>query len=298
MTPVLRTRIAPTPSGFLHTGNALNFVYTWLLARKTKGILRLRIDDMDTPRLRTEYLDDIFQTLDWLGLDWDEGPRNATEQRSHYTQQLRTSRYNDCLQELVTSGYIYACTCSRKEIATQLQPGQHPDICRHKKLSLTHPNVAWRVYVPENTSITFTDCIAGPVRLNLFEAIGDFIVKRKDGIPAYQIISLCDDLDFGINCVVRGLDLLGSTAAQLYLSQLLNQPAFQTCTFHHHPLINDDRGNKLSKSAGSASLKHWRESGKSVQEFYHYISMQLKCPGKPSSAQALLQMIDISTFQL
>lgn len=262
-TPQLYSRIAPTPSGYLHLGNAFNFLLTDYLVRREGGQLRLRIDDLDAPRVRPEYVADIFETLHRLGIQWQQGPRDAAGQQQRYTQQLRLPRYHNLIEQLINTGNVFACTCSRKELQQNSMDGQYPGTCRYKGLPLDTPDAALRIVTPEGSRITFQDAIAGSVETDLYRHNRDFIIRRRDGIPAYHVGSLCDDVDYGINLIVRGADLLESTAAQLYLATILGEDAFKQVPFYHHPLLMDNGGEKLSKSAGSTSLKHLWEQGES-----------------------------------
>ena len=252
-TPI--SRIAPTPSGYLHLGNAFSFILTWLLVRKRGGVLHLRIDDLDAARRREAYIEDIFRTLDWLGMDYDEGPSGPDDFYRNHSQQHRIPAYEALLQDLRARGALFACTCSRKEIQLAAADGQYPGTCRDRGLPFDAPETAWRIRTPENAQATWHDAIRGPQTVFLHAAMRDFVVRRKDGIPAYQIASLSDDLAMGINCIVRGADLLDATAAQLLLADLLDRPAFAHIQWFHHPLLLDAQGHKLSKSQG-APMQH------------------------------------------
>jgi glutamyl/glutaminyl-tRNA synthetase len=285
----LRSRIAPTPSGYLHIGNALNFVLTWLWVRKQGGKLRLRIDDRDTVRSRPEYVEDIFRTFEWMGLDWDEGPQTPVEQERIYSQALRGARYDEVVELLIKTGKVFACECSRKLVHNQVCN------CSGKKLALNHPDTALRIVTPFEP-VTVMDLKKGAVSVNLNDEMRNFVIRRRDGITAYQLFSLTDDLDFDTNLILRGEDLLRSTAAQLYLASLLPPNSFGQTTFYHHPLIHDEQGAKLSKSAGSLSLKTMREQGVSKEKFYLQLSamMGLKQPG--NSLHELLVLEDVLNF--
>lgn len=267
MSAQVRSRIAPTPSGMLHVGNAYNFLLTAWLTRQLKGSLRLRIDDLDAPRIRQAYLDDIFDTLHWLNIACDEGPENVAEHRNKFSQQLRLDQYNHTLRLLVDSGQVFACTCSRKEIAVHSADGQYPGTCIHKKMPLNTPGSCWRMVTRPGTIVHCHDAITGIQAIDLYQSARHFIIRRKEGIPAYHIASLTDDVDFGINLIVRGRDLLESTAIQLYLAQQLQHTSFLNGTFYHHPLIQDPAGEKLSKSAGSTSVQFMRKNGVSLDAF-------------------------------
>jgi glutamyl/glutaminyl-tRNA synthetase len=267
MAEIVRTRIAPTPSGFLHIGNAYNFLLTEAIARKAGSSLRLRIDDLDALRVRPEYVSDIFESLAWLGIHPDEGPKNIPEQEQTFSQHLRIERYETMLEHLVATGLVFACECSRKDLQLHNDKGQYAGTCLDKRISLNTPNVAWRIQTPCESSISnFHDRITGPVQLALWDFQRHFIIRRRDSLPAYQLASLCDDVDYRINTIVRGADLLTSTAAQLYLATLLGLESFLASGFYHHPLLKDEHGAKLSKSAGSSSLRALRRAGGSADE--------------------------------
>ncbi|MCK6694385.1 MAG: glutamate--tRNA ligase family protein [Thermoanaerobaculia bacterium] len=247
--PGSRFRLAPTPSGFLHAGNAVNFTLNWLAARLHPGArVLLRIDDLDADRKRPEYVQDIFDTLNWLGLDWDEGPRDPDDFENNWSQHLRLPLYFNALDELRGGGYLFACGKSRRDL--ERFQGKYPPEFRNQHLSLDDPNVAWRVRTPEGFPLP------------------DFIVRRRDGIPAYQLASVADDLHFGITHVIRGADLEESTAAQLFLAECLNRPDYARIQFLHHPLLKDDTGMKLSKSAGASALRQWRAEGRPAEQVF------------------------------
>ncbi|MEJ2033167.1 MAG: glutamate--tRNA ligase family protein [Deltaproteobacteria bacterium] len=247
-----RGRLAPTPSGFLHLGNGVNFVLTWLMVRQAGGTLKLRIDDADSTRTRPEFVDDIFRQLEWLGLDWDGGPQGPDDFRRDHSQLLRVSRYREMLGKL--SAHLFTCTCSRKEIATRSADGLYPGTCRNRS---DRPQAAHAVRIRVERECTIK--IAGE-RVPLGRTMGDFVLWRKDDLPAYQLASLADDLDDQINLIVRGRDLLESTAAQLFLAERLGGTAFLSARFHHHPLLTCSSGRKLSKSDQALSLAAMREN--------------------------------------
>ncbi len=258
---LLRSRIAPTPSGYLHAGNAFNFLLTYHVVRQSGGSIRLRIDDLDTPRIRQEYITDVFDSLNWLGISWDEGPHTPEEHYRLYSQQLRLDRYHKYLDVLTATGKVFACSCSRQEIERNSRDGHYSGSCIGKGIPLDAPDTSLRIVIPDPCLVTIHDRMKGVVTVDLYRVMRHFVVRRRDGIPAYHLASLADDLDFHINCIVRGEDLLHSTAAQLYLASLLQEPVFSSARFYHHPLFADDDGRKLSKSAGSISLKHQRAAG-------------------------------------
>lgn len=272
------SRIAPTPTGYLHLGNALSFILTWLLVRKNGGTLHLRIDDLDGARKRDVYIEEIFRTLEWLQLDYDHGPSGPEELARKYSQQHRIDRYSALLRQLQESGRLFACTCSRKSIRTISSDGLYPGTCHEKNLLFDSSMTAWRIHTPEASNISWNDQILGKQELDLNEIIRDFVVRRKDLAPAYQIASLADDIDMGINLVVRGQDLLPSTAAQLFLAQVLDAPEFEQIRWNHHPLLVREDGNKLSKSNKSPALKAFREGNGKPQFVVQQAAKWLNLP--------------------
>jgi glutamyl-tRNA synthetase len=268
----LKTRLAPTPSGFLHLGNALSFAITWALARRQQGTVVLRIDDLDNTRFRPEYLQDIFDTLDFMGLDYDEGPRNPTDFEENYSQHLRLPAYQALLDRLVAQDKVYACPCSRSQIAAISSQGLYPLTCRDAQLPLYAPDAAWRIRIPDDTVIMFQDLLLGHCTVPLTLEMPDFVVRRKEGIPAYQLASLCDDLEMGINLIVRGKDLMISTAAQLYLAQQIGSTAFTNAQFVHHPIVSSSDGHKLSKSDDALSILEMHKSGLQPKELWNMLA--------------------------
>jgi len=255
-----KTRIAPTPSGFLHLGNAYSFALTASIAKETGAKILLRIDDLDRDRVNEAYVQDVLDTLYFLNISWDEGPRNAKEYESEWSQIHRMAIYEKALTQLKNSGKVFACTCSRAQIQRCT--------CADKNIPLDTPNASWRLRTDNETEITINTLNDGTTKARLPAEMKNFIVRKKDGYPAYQLTSLCDDLHFGIDLIIRGEDLWASTIAQHYLAGVLQQPDFFKITFHHHPLIMETSGNKLSKSAGATSIKYLREMGRTREEVY------------------------------
>ncbi len=288
---MLTTRFAPTPSGFLHRGNAFSFVLTWLIARAKNGKIILRIDDLDTARTRPEYVDDIFETLDYLGLDWDEGAQNTADFFANHSQHFRLERYQDALEELKVTGKLFACTCSRKEIRQKHPKGLYLGMCREKKLPFDAPNTAWRFLTDERTTLTVIENPDSSLKkVNLYREMPDFVVRQKNGMPAYMIASVVDDVDLGVNFIVRGADLWRASAAQLALAREIESlRMFSETAFYHHNLILEKLGKKLSKSEGSAAIRTMREKGIPPDEIFVHASQYLNLPPR-TSAQALLKI--------
>ena len=260
-----KTRIAPTPSGFPHVGNALSFSITAALARKAGAKILLRIDDIDQARANTQYVQDIFDTLNFLEIPWDEGPRNIKEFEESYSQLHRLSLYDEAFERLRNSGAVYACTCSRSQL--------NNSVCNCK--SNTTPgdadNVSWRLDTSGNRPLTIKIYNSEMITATLPASMDNFVVKRRDGLPAYQLTSVIDDLFYGVDLVIRGEDLWPSTFAQHQLALQLNESKFADIAFYHHPLLMEAPGKKLSKSAGSASIKYLRGQGKKPDDVFTLI---------------------------
>jgi glutamyl/glutaminyl-tRNA synthetase len=257
-----RTRIAPTPSGFLHIGNVASFVLTVGLARRYGASVLLRIDDLDRQRMRREFVDDIFETLQFLGIPWDEGPRDTDGFLRSWSQQARRGLYIEALDGLRARGAVFACRCSRSALARVAPDGAYPGTCLPLGLPLDGgEGHSWRVLPVSDTRIPVTDPRGVSETHPLPPGMRSFVVRKRDGEASYQLASLVDDLHFEVDLVVRGMDLLGSTLAQLQLAGLLPENGFGRTAFVHHPLLSDERGEKLSKSAGSTSIRQLRREG-------------------------------------
>lgn len=237
------TRIAPTPSGFLHEGNRVNFRHTADLAADVGAAIALRIDDADAARYRREYAEDVFATLRSMGIEWTIGPRNVDDFEAHWSQRARTEYYRRQLQDALGRGLlVYACACSRTR---QRGPavGGCAGGCRQRGLPLAPGRTALRVVVDPGTDVD----VSGR-RVDLAAEMGDFVVWRRDDLPAYQVISVVEDRDLGVTHIVRGLDLLPSSAAQVSLAPWFDAASVSGAVFVHHDLVTDESGAKLSKS--------------------------------------------------
>lgn len=231
-------RFAPSPTGPLHFGSLLAAVASFCDARKNRGQWLLRIEDLDKPRTVKGAADTILHQLETFGFEWD-GPV--------LYQSERDSFYNDTLQTLKDRQLIYPCTCTRKEIADSsthigIEGAIYPGTCLQQP---TKPNapIAWRIKT-DNHRISFEDAVQGKISQTLKTDIGDFILKRADGLFAYQLAVVVDDAEQGVTHIVRGADLLDSTPRQIYLQQLLH---FSTPTYAHVPVACNTNGEKLSK---------------------------------------------------
>lgn len=255
--PGSRFRLAPTPSGFLHLGNGVNFLLNALAAGiHTENRLLLRIDDLDQQRVRAEYLEDIFSTLHWMGIIWDEGPANSADFQRNWSQNCRKEMYQVELEKLKNSEQLFACGKSRSELAG-LANVHYPDAFRSQNLTLEAAEVNWRIKTPAELELK------------------DFIVRKRDGNASYQLANIVDDVYFQITHIIRGADLHASTQAQLYLANILSLENFGKIQFLHHPLMLDASGQKLSKSAGAASLSALRSSGQTASSLIEQVHQLL-----------------------
>lgn len=265
-----KTRLAPTPSGFLHLGNVLSFAITVALAQENGAKILLRIDDLDQARADKKYIQDIFDTLEFLEIPWDEGPRDIKEFESAYSQLYRLDMYNEALKKLSDNGLVFACTCSRKQVNEN-----HSCECLSKNIPLNTRDASWRLIIRDNTELEAKNYTDEIIHASLPAEMQNFVVKKKDGFPSYQLASVMDDLFYGIDLVVRGEDLWPSTLAQHELASVLGQNDFTDITFYHHPLLTELSGKKLSKSAGATSVRHLRESGYKPGNIYSLIAEML-----------------------
>lgn len=255
-------RFAPSPSGRIHLGNLLCCLLAWLSARQKGGKVVLRIEDLDTARCKRPYAEQMIEDLCWLGLTWDEGPGVGGPDGPYY-QSERTALYEQALEKLERMGLVYPCYCTRAELHAASAPhrsdGQtvYPGTCRHLTAAEREKKTrapATRLMVPDETW-SFTDGHMGHYGENLLHECGDFLLRRSDGMFAYQLAVVVDDAAMGVTEVVRGSDLLSSTPRQLYLYDLLGLKAPE---FIHFPLLLAPDGRRLSKRDADAGLDDLR----------------------------------------
>jgi len=264
----LRGRLAPTPTGFLHVGHARTFAVA--AARAGTAGLVLRIEDLDRPRCREEFCQAAIEDLRWLGLEWTEGPDIGGPHAS-YRQSERTAWYLEIWRRLANAGTIYPSPHSRRDVeeaATaphEPSPGQADADAEPIFPSSLRPTswdraaapgkVAWRFRVPDGRTIEFDDALAGRVQRTAGVDFGDFVVWRRDDLPAYELAVVADDHAMEIAEVVRGQDLLTSTARQLLLYEALGWAAPAFC---HVPLVRDADGRRLAKRTGGLAIRDLR----------------------------------------
>lgn len=265
---LVRGRLAPSPTGYMHLGNAWSFLLCWLAVRAEGGQMVLRIEDIDPERSRPEYVDAIMRDLDWLGLDWDEGA-DVGGRHGPYIQSKRLERYAEVIEFLANKGHVYPCYCSRKELksiasaphAEDAGPS-YPGTCRHLDSGERRVREAQgrrpSLRLHGAGDIAFMDLVQGSVRFGWNESGGDFPLRRSDGIVSYQLAVAVDDLDQAISLVVRGRDILPSTPRQITLFRILGGAIPR---YAHVPLVLDHQGERLAKRHRSLEVRSLRESG-------------------------------------
>ena len=271
----VRGRLAPSPTGALHLGNARSFLVAWLSARAKDGAVVFRIEDLDHPRVKVDATQQAMDDLRWLGLDWDEGP-DLGGHHAPYIQSQRTDRYRAALNELLQQNLVYPCICSRKDVEeAQAAPHEtadglyYPGTCRDRFAGWTHASStlseerlpAWRFRVSEG-SLTFRDTFHGSCSYNVFQQVGDFAIARHEDGAGYMLAVVVDDTDMGITEIVRGDDLLPATPRQILLYRALNVPI---PSFTHIPLVVGPDGRRLAKRHGDTRISALREAGTSPQ---------------------------------
>ncbi len=268
-----RGRLAPSPTGYLHLGHAKTF---WTAQHRTSanhGTLVLRIEDLDTARCQARFLKATLEDLRWFGLQWQEGP-DVGGPFAPYLQSQRMQFYRDALAKLKAGGYIYPCRCSRQDVLRALNAPHageeeplYPGTCRPATKSSgiqsvstgqTYQRINWRFRITDGEAVEFTDNLFGPQRFVAGRDFGDFVIWRHDDIPAYHLAVVVDDAQMRITEVVRGADLLSSTARQLLLYRALG---WAPPDFAHCELVTDAAGHRLAKRNDALSLRTLRENG-------------------------------------
>ncbi|GAB6081939.1 glutamate--tRNA ligase [Desulfuromonas carbonis] len=260
----LRVRFAPSPTGYLHIGGARTALFNWLLARKEGGTFILRIEDTDVARSTQESVDAILQAMEWLGLDYDEGP---------YYQSQRFELYRAKVDELLANGSAYRCYCSAEELDARreaaLKCGGKPKYdgtCRHRQDQPDAPYVV-RFRAPQEGETTFVDRIKGPITFANDE-LDDLIIQRSDGTPTYNFVVVVDDAEMGLTLVIRGDDHINNTPRQIQMYQALGYPVPE---FAHVPMILGADKARLSKRHGATSVMAYREMGFLPEAMVNYL---------------------------
>ena len=267
-----RGRLAPTPTGYLHVGHARTFALA--AARAAGGTLIYRTEDLDAGRCRPEFAAAAIEDLRWLGLKWTEGP-DVGGPHVPYVQSQRLPWFREVWQKLQVAGVIYPCDNSRKDVERSLTAPHAEDDAEPIFPSSLRPAhgaghearepgpTNWRFRVPDGEVITFNDALQGPQAFGAGRDFGDFLVWRKDGFPAYELAVVADDHAMGITEVVRGADLLLSTARQLLIYRALG---WNSPTWAHAPLIVDAEGRRLAKRTAGLSIRELRAKRKTPEE--------------------------------
>jgi glutamyl/glutaminyl-tRNA synthetase len=273
-----RGRLAPSPTGYLHLGHARTFWAAQQRALSQGGVLALRNEDLDRVRCRPEFVSAMFEDLHWFGLSWQEGP-DCGGPYGPYSQSQRGELYRAAFERLRAGGFIYPCFCSRRDVLQSAQAPHagddepiYPGTCRPRpndewqvagdagasSLVTRHSSPSWRFLVPDGEAISFVDGFCGPQQFVAGKDFGDFVVWRPDGVPSYQLAVVSDDTAMKITEVVRGQDLLRSTARQILLYRALGLPPPD---FYHCPLVTDSSGSRLAKRHDALSLRELRRQG-------------------------------------
>jgi glutamyl-tRNA synthetase len=294
------TRLAPSPTGALHLGNARTFLVNWLLARQNGWRILLRIEDLDGPRIRRGAADQLIADLRWLGLDWDEGP---------VYQSTRQGEYAKAIAQLIKSGQAYPCICTRKEVdsaasAPHAEDGSavYPGTCRNRFATVEEATnfagraPAIRFRVPDE-SVQWFDAFASSRQYDVAKQLGDFVIAKADGTAAYQLAVVVDDAASGVTQVVRGDDLLDSTPRQILLYRALHMPE-KVPMYYHLPLVVGPDGRRLAKRHGDTRLAFYRENGVPASRVLALLARWsgIDAGEQVDDAQSLIERFDLSVM--
>jgi glutamyl-tRNA synthetase len=273
--PPARVRFAPSPTGYLHIGGVRTALFNWLWARKTGGAFVLRIEDTDQERSTRESVEVIFESLRWLGLEWDEGPVVGGA-HGPYTQMERLAVYKEYADKLIASRKAYRCYCTKEELDAQRAAlkardpkaqFRYPGTCRNRTDTPALPFVV-RFLVPESGHVRYVDKVFGEV-VTPNAAQQDFVLLRSDGVPLYNFGAVVDDAAMGITLVARGRDHMVNTPPQIMIYEALGRPAPE---FAHLPMMLAPNGEKLSKRHGAVSVTEYRDQGYSPRAVLNYLA--------------------------
>lgn len=262
----VRTRFAPSPTGYLHVGGARTALYSWLYAKHNQGEFVLRIEDTDLERSTPEATQAILEAMEWLDLAWEHGP---------YYQTKRFDRYNQVIDQMIEQGLAYRCYCTKERLETlrhtQEQNKEKPRYDRHclhdhAEHSADEPHVV-RFKNPTEGSVVFDDAVRGRIEISNSE-LDDLIIRRTDGSPTYNFCVVVDDWDMGITHVVRGEDHINNTPRQINILKALGAPI---PVYAHVSMINGDDGQKLSKRHGAVSVMQYRDEGYLPEALINYL---------------------------
>jgi len=288
------TRIAPSPTGALHLGNARTFLVNWALARQNNWSIILRIEDLDTPRVKPGVIDQTIDTLTWLGIDWDTGPIiQSTDLPNHHA----------AMESLASKKLVYPCTLTRSQIEaaanapnegdheTRFEPSLRPT---QIPSSFNDAGTNWRLIVNPK-DITFNDTFLGPQSFDPSTATGDFVVWTQRSCPSYQLAVVVDDHQQAITQIIRGNDLADSAARQITIQHALS---YQTPTYTHLPLVRGQDGRRLAKRHGDTRIDHYRNSGTSQEHIIGLLAhwCGLTASRTKMSTNDFLQAFDLDTL--
>jgi len=279
-----RGRLAPSPTGYLHLGHARTFWIAQSRAQARGGTLILRNEDLDPDRSKPEFVTAMLEDLRWFGFEWQEGP-DLGGPFAPYSQSERVPLFREAFDKLRTTGAIYPCTCSRKDVLRASQAPHagddeviYPGTCRTNSSPNANRASNWRFRVPDGETISFVDGGLGPQSFAAGTHFGDFVVFRHDDVPAYQLAVVVDDAAMAITEVVRGADLLISTARQLLLYRALG---LESPSFYHCPLLTDENGVRLAKRHEALSLRALRQQGNSPDALRKGWTSDVQCVAAP-----------------
>ena len=284
----VRTRFAPSPTGYLHVGGARTALFSWLFARKHGGAFVLRIEDTDLERSTAESVNAILEGMTWLGLEYDEGPLYQTD---------RFERYNEVIEQLMSQGLAYRCDCSRERLDAlrddalkRKEKPRYDGHCRHRVVNPSEPHVI-RFKNPDDGLVVVDDMVRGRVVFNNNE-LDDLIIRRTDGSPTYNLTVVVDDSDMGITHVIRGDDHLNNTPRQINILQALG---LDVPRYAHLPMILGDDGARLSKRHGAVSVMQYMEDGYLPEALLNYLVRLGWSYGDQEifSADEMIQLFDI-----
>jgi glutamyl-tRNA synthetase len=258
-----RVRFAPSPTGYFHVGGARTALFNWLVARQHGGVFVLRIEDTDTERNREEWIEGICVALEWLGLDWDEGP---------FLQSERGRLYADAVDKLLAGGHVYYCDCTREAIDARTRGNAKPGYdgsCRDRGLG-PGPGRALRFRTPDEGTTTVSDVVRGEVVFQ-HETIEDFVLVKSNGAPLFVLANAVDDMDMGITLVIRGEEHLPNTPKAILVWQALGGARLPA--FAHLPLLVNERRQKLSKRRDPVALEDYRNQGYLPEAMRNYLAL-------------------------
>ncbi len=302
MSPPVVGRLAPSPTGALHLGNARSFLLAWLSVRQQGGKLLLRIEDIDSPRVKPWATQATLDDLRWLGIDWDAGPDTPAATNNAgiglaYVQTQRMERYSQVLRPLIEDQVVYPCVCSRSEVAQAasaphetllraLEGPIYPGTCRDKPIDTSADGkverFAWRWKFHPGEAV-WQDGLRGTMSARPDQQLGDFVIARGDNTPAYQLAVVVDDHDMQVSEVVRGDDLLCSTYRQLAIIEHLDWPR---PNYYHVPLMVGPDGRRLAKRHGDTRLSTYRQQGVTAERLIGFLAWTLNLQSQPNPIQA------------